>query len=177
MARSPSSRATKVGQTAPSFALPDASGVTTHSDEYLQRGALVISFYRGLWCPYCNIELEALQETVADIRATGAELVVISPQTAANSRRSARVGRLNFQLLIDKGNEVAAEFGLRCPRISSNYTRHSAITWPSSMAMIVGRYRCRHGLLSIPAGSSSMPRLTRITPFGPIREIFYRYLK
>lgn len=106
-------KAIKVGQGAPSFVLPDADGVTFASEDCLARGPLVISFYRGLWCPYCNIELQALQETLSAFRARGAELVVISPQTAVNSRRSARTANLQFPILVDKGNVVAAEFGLR----------------------------------------------------------------
>jgi peroxiredoxin len=106
-------RAAAVGQSAPAFALPDADGAIVRSDERLERGPLVISFYRGLWCPYCNLELQALQETLEEIRARGAELVVISPQTAVNSRRSMRTAGLAFPILFDKGNAVAAEFGLR----------------------------------------------------------------
>jgi len=52
-------------------------------------GPLVLSFYRGIWCPYCNLEMQALQEALAEISQRGAELVVVSPQTQADSRRLA----------------------------------------------------------------------------------------
>lgn len=106
-------RALKPGDRAPAFSLPDADGAAVRSDELLAGGPLVVSFYRGVWCPYCNLELEALQERLSDIQARGARLVVISPQSAANSRRSARIAGLGFPMLIDKGNTVAAAFGLR----------------------------------------------------------------
>jgi peroxiredoxin len=106
-------RAARVGQQAPDFSLPDSDGAIVRSNDLLARGPLVISFYRGLWCPYCNLELQALQESIGDIRRAGAELVVISPQTAVNSRRSIRAANLQFPILIDKGNAVAARFGLR----------------------------------------------------------------
>ena len=106
-------RAARVGDAVQGFTLPDITGAIFRSKEHWGRGPLVVSFYRGFWCPYCNIELEALQETLGEIRARGAALVVISPQTAANSRRSTRVRGLQFPILIDQGNHVAAQFGLR----------------------------------------------------------------
>ncbi|SAK49183.1 AhpC/TSA family protein [Caballeronia pedi] len=106
-------RAKKVGDVAPTFILQDADGNTVSSTELLTKGALVISFYRGVWCPYCNIELQSLQEALPTIRELGGNLVAISPQTAPNSRRSARENKLDFPILSDPGNEVAAAFGLR----------------------------------------------------------------
>jgi peroxiredoxin len=106
-------RALKAGDKAPSFLLKDANGKTVSSAELLARGPLVLSFYRGVWCPYCNMELQALQEALPTFRALGAELVAISPQNAVNSRKSIRSNGLNFPILSDPGNEIAATFGLR----------------------------------------------------------------
>jgi peroxiredoxin len=106
-------RALKAGDTAPSFVLKDADGKTVSSAEMLARGPLVVSFYRGVWCPYCNMELQALQETLPSFRELGAGLVAISPQNAVNSRKSVRTNRLDFPILSDPGNETAAAFGLR----------------------------------------------------------------
>ncbi|MDR5821251.1 peroxiredoxin-like family protein [Caballeronia sp. LZ043] len=105
--------AKKVGDVAPTFRLRDAEGNEVSSLEMLTQGPLVISFYRGVWCPYCNMELQALQEALPHFRELGANLVAISPQTAPNSRRSARENKLEFPILSDPGNEVAAAFGLR----------------------------------------------------------------
>lgn len=106
-------RALKVGDREPDFTLPGPDGQTVASRDLLARGPLVITFYRGVWCPYCNAELQALQEALPEIQAAGASLVAISPENAANSRKSTRQNELSFPILTDKGNEIAAAFGLR----------------------------------------------------------------
>jgi peroxiredoxin len=106
-------RAKKAGDTAPLFTLNDPEGHPVSSRELLARGPLVISFYRGVWCPYCNFELQALQDSLGDITTRGASLVAISPQTAANSRKSQRDNKLAFPILSDAKSEVADAFGIR----------------------------------------------------------------
>jgi peroxiredoxin len=106
-------RALKAGDRAPAFTLKDPEGKPVSSAELLAKGPLVISFYRGVWCPYCNLELQALQETLPQFEALGASLVAISPQTAANSRKSQRQNKLDFPILSDTHNDLAAAFGLR----------------------------------------------------------------
>lgn len=106
-------RALKAGDKAPSFVLHDSDGKPVSSAELLALGPLIVSFYRGVWCPYCNMELQALQEALPAFRDVGARLVAISPQTAANSRKSKRNNNLGFPILSDAGNETAAAFGLR----------------------------------------------------------------
>ena len=106
-------RALKAGDRMPTFTLNDPDGQPVSSAELLARGPLIISFYRGVWCPYCNMELQALQAALADFRAAGASLVAISPQSAVNSRKSVRQNGLDFPILSDQRNDVAAAFGLR----------------------------------------------------------------
>ena len=106
-------RARKAGDRAPEFILNNPDGKPVSSRELLARGPLVISFYRGVWCPYCNLELQALQETLADITARGASLIAISPQTAPNSRKSQRDNKLGFPILSDVKSQVASAFGIR----------------------------------------------------------------
>lgn len=106
-------KALGVGAQAPAFTLPNAAGDHIASADLLAKGPLVLTFYRGVWCPYCNMELQALQAALPDITARGASLVAISPQTAINSRRSERDNGLDFPILTDHGNAVAAAFGLR----------------------------------------------------------------
>lgn len=107
------SRALKAGNGAPAFALNDPEGQRVSSANLLARGPLVISFYRGVWCPYCNMELRALQEALPSFEQLGASLVAVSPQTTANSRKSVRQNALGFPILSDPHNAVAAAFGLR----------------------------------------------------------------
>lgn len=106
-------RALKAGDTAPAFTLMNSEGVEVSSAELLRSGPLVLTFYRGFWCPYCNMDLQALEAARPAVAAQGAQLVAVSPQLAASNRRAQRENNLNFQILSDPGNEVAALFGLR----------------------------------------------------------------
>lgn len=102
-----------LGAKAPVFTLPSHDGIPVSSLHLLSLGPLVVSFYRGVWCPYCNMELNALQGALSGIDAAGGALVAISPQTSANSRRAVRENGLEFPILGDAGNTVADAFGLR----------------------------------------------------------------
>ena len=106
-------RALKVGDDAPPFKLKDPGGHEVSSDDLLVRGPLIVSFYRGVWCPYCNMDLQALEAVLPEFQRRGAGLVAISPQMPANSRRSQRENHLHFPILSDPGNNVAAAFGLK----------------------------------------------------------------
>ncbi|MCA8300247.1 AhpC/TSA family protein [Burkholderia seminalis] len=106
-------KALKVGDRAPTFTLKDAEGTSYSSTDLLARGPLIVTFYRGVWCPYCNFDLQAIQASLPDLESRGAQLVAISPQTAPNSRRSQRENHVTFPILSDPGNEVAAAFGIR----------------------------------------------------------------
>jgi peroxiredoxin len=106
-------RALKAGDLAPEFTLNDPDGTPVSSTELLNKGPLVVSFYRGVWCPYCNLELQALEAALAAFNAHGANLIAISPQNAVNSRKSVRTNSLSFPILTDTHNDVAAAFGIR----------------------------------------------------------------
>ncbi len=105
-------RALQPGDTAPTFALPDGDGMLWRSEDLLRSGPLVIVFYRGRWCAYCNTQLAALQEIHSQIAAAGASLVAISPQTQKHSYMTRDMHKLRFPVLSDSGNEVAKQFGL-----------------------------------------------------------------
>jgi peroxiredoxin len=105
--------ALKAGQVAPAFNLKDANGNVVESAKLLASGPLVVTFYRGVWCPYCNIDLKAIEEARPFIEVKGASLVALSMQNAPNSRRSMRENGLGFPILVDKNGTVAEAFGLR----------------------------------------------------------------
>lgn len=105
-------KALKRGSHMPDFELPDATGKVVRSSDLRNEGLLLISFYRGHWCPYCNLELKALQERLADITAQGATLVAISPQTPDQSLSTQQKHELKFPVLSDESNKVAERFGL-----------------------------------------------------------------
>ena len=102
----------QVGDTVPPISLPNALGKTVNIQDLLTEGALVISFYRGQWCPYCNLELRALQQALPEFKALGASLVAISPQTPDNSLSTTEKNELSFEVLSDVGNQVARQLGL-----------------------------------------------------------------
>ena len=104
--------ALRAGTTAPSFVLPDAHGQHVALADLLRRGPVVVAFYRGDWCPYCDLQLKAYQEILPRIRAAGASLVAISPQTAKYCEITASKRSLDFPLLADLGNQVARSYGL-----------------------------------------------------------------
>lgn len=106
-------RALKAGDVAPAFTLEDADGKNISSRALLADGPLIVSFYRGVWCPYCNMDLKALEATRSEFEARGAQLVAISPQTPPNSRKSQRDNGLGFPILSDQDSKVADAFGIR----------------------------------------------------------------
>jgi peroxiredoxin len=106
-------KALRVGDQAPAFVLSDADGKRVSSADLLRQGPLIVTFYRGVWCPYCNMDLQAIESALPEFKRRGAQLVAVSPQTASNSRRSQRENNLSFPILSDPRNEVAATFGLR----------------------------------------------------------------
>jgi len=101
-----------IGDTAPNFALPDVHGRVIALPEALHSGPLILAFYRGGWCPYCNIQLRAYQAVLPAMTALGARLVAISPQLPDGSLSTAEANELTFDVLSDVGNRVARSFGL-----------------------------------------------------------------
>ena len=102
-------RALKAGDHAPAFELPDGDGMLWRSEDLLLSGPLVIVFYRGRWCAYCNAQLSALQEIHQQITAAGASLVAISPQTQKHSCMTRDMHKLRFPVLSDAGKSRGPE--------------------------------------------------------------------
>jgi peroxiredoxin len=94
------------------FTLPDPAGRSVSLTNILNAGPVVVTFYRGGWCPYCNIQLRAYQAILPELTALGARLVAISPQRAEGSLATSEANGLTFDVLSDVGNVVARAFGL-----------------------------------------------------------------
>jgi peroxiredoxin len=101
-----------VGSLAPEFSLPDNNGRKVRSADLLALGPLVINFFRGRWCPYCMAELAAWQCAYPAVRARGALMVAISPQTVHQNDLLLLQHPLPFPVLSDEGSAVASSFGL-----------------------------------------------------------------
>lgn len=112
IARNIEEQALKKGERLPPFSLTDALGEMRSSEELLKRGSLVLSFYRGGWCPYCNLELRALQKVLPEIKNHNATLLAISPELPDYSLTTREKYELEFPVLSDPDNQVAKKFGL-----------------------------------------------------------------
>lgn len=100
-------RVLPVGEKYPPFELADHKGNAVSSSEALERGRLVICFFRGRWCPFCVGQLEAMNRMVPEIKKAAATLMAISPQTVQQSFFMADQHKLRFPVLSDRGNQVA----------------------------------------------------------------------
>lgn len=104
--------AIKIGQKAPSFELPNPEGKSISLDSLLDNGPLVVTFYRGDWCPYCNLQLRALQAKLGEIYALGATLIAISPQVPDGSLTKNEIAEMEFTVLSDQDAKVASQYGV-----------------------------------------------------------------
>jgi len=98
------------GDKAPMFSLSNAVGEAVNLADLLKRSSVVLAFYRGTWCPYCNLQLNQYQQILPEIERLGANLVAISPQTPDESLNMKEKNELKFEVLSDNGNIVAKQF-------------------------------------------------------------------
>jgi peroxiredoxin len=108
----PFDRVPKPDDLVPEFSLPGASGETVSLLETLAGGPVVLTFYRGAWCPYCNIQLAAYERALPAIAEAGGCLIAISPQKPDGTLSMTEKNNLTFDVLSDAGNAVARQFGL-----------------------------------------------------------------
>ena len=101
-----------VGDRAPQFALPNASGRLVDLAELLAAGPVVLTFYRGAWCPYCNTQLRGLQQALPEIESLGAALVAVSPQVPDGSLELIDEHELTFEVLSDAKSRIASNYGI-----------------------------------------------------------------
>ena len=99
-----------VGDKAPLFGLPNPQGESIKLADLLQQGSVVLTFYRGVWCPYCNLEIKNLQAILPHIKAAGANLVAISPMTPDFSKNMQEQNALDFHVLSDVDNAVSRQY-------------------------------------------------------------------
>ena len=140
-----------VGDIISPFQLPNAYGKSVDISDLLKNGPLIITFYRGSWCPYCNLELRAYQSKIEEIHSYGAQVVAISPELPDSSLSNTEKLALSFEVLSDFGNVVAREFGLvfKLPenlvevykQLNSDITKHNGdASWelPIPATYVVG---------------------------------------
>lgn len=104
--------AIRIGEKAPNFKLPNARGRSVSLENLLENGPVVITFYRGDWCPYCNLQIKALQDILSEIHELGANLVAISPQVPDESLTKDEISTMDFGVLSDQDAKVAFQYGV-----------------------------------------------------------------
>lgn len=102
-----------VGAALPNIELNNQNGELVKSSELLKEGPIVITFYRGFWCAFCNIDLANLNHYVEEIENLGAKMITLSPERQPYSKKIIALQKLNFDILFDDGNQVAEQFGLK----------------------------------------------------------------
>ncbi|WP_165739736.1 peroxiredoxin-like family protein [Pseudoalteromonas sp. Z1A6] len=118
--------ALQIGQKVENFSLANHKGENIELADLLKKGPVIISFYRGGWCPYCNLELKALNDYLPQFKTQSAQLVAISPQLPDETLSTAQKNDLEFDVLSDVSNKVAEQFGLLFTldeRIQALYTQ------------------------------------------------------
>ncbi|KAI1187580.1 AhpC-TSA-domain-containing protein [Nemania serpens] len=106
------SKTIQVGDRLPEFAMTDATGNEVTSASLLAKGPLLITFYRGEWCPFCNIAIAFLQKHLPEFRARGVTLVAISPELPNNNMTATEKHALEFPVLTDLHNAFARKLGI-----------------------------------------------------------------
>lgn len=119
--------ALKMGDKAPDFSLKGANGETVSLSERLKSGPVVVLFYRGGWCPYCNMELKAYQDNLDTLSELGASLMAITPESPDNSMTTKEKNEISFDVLSDVNLEVSDKFGL-------------TFTLPAPLAEVYGNF-------------------------------------
>ncbi len=102
----------QIGQTVPDFTLPNTEGGNTTLATELAKGPVVVTFYRGGWCPYCNVQLKAMDSKIKEFDALGTRILAISPQLSHASLTTKKNDVLTFPVLSDVNNKVATSFGI-----------------------------------------------------------------
>ena len=92
--------------------MPNPEGALISLDDLLNKGPVVLTFYRGAWCPYCNLQLRALQTCLDEIHALGASLIAISPQVPDESMTKDEISEMDFIVLSDQDANVASQYGV-----------------------------------------------------------------
>jgi len=102
-----------VGDTAPDFTLPNAFGKNVSLSEVLKSGIVIIKFYRGEWCPICNLDLREVQQHLPQIKAFDASVFAISPQSPDDALTASEKNELGFEVLSDAKQEVIKAYNLQ----------------------------------------------------------------
>ncbi len=112
LARAMPSPGLRAGESAPDFTLFNAFGRRVKLSDQLKKGPVVLAFYRGAWCPFCNIELNALQRSLTHFKKYNASLIAVTPQRPGKSKEQIKKAEYTFEVLSDLDNSVMKSYNL-----------------------------------------------------------------
>ncbi|MHB2052978.1 peroxiredoxin-like family protein [Pseudomonas sp. VEM90] len=172
IARHPEDHVLKAGDNAPLAVLEDADGKAVDLRALLARGPLVLVFYRGLWCPFCNVVLSEYQQMAGDLAASGATLVAVSAQSRAATLKTRESLGVRYQLLSDPGNQLARQYGIVFelePELEAVYRALGAdlkalnecddLSLPMASAFVIGQDgRIRHAFVNVDYSERAEPQ-------------------
>ena len=102
----------RAGKSAPDFTLFNAFGRRVKLSDQLKKGPVVLAFYRGAWCPFCNIELNVLQRSLTHFKKYNASLIAVTPQKPDKSKEQIMKAEYTFEVLSDLDNSVMKSYNL-----------------------------------------------------------------
>ncbi|WP_293917743.1 MULTISPECIES: peroxiredoxin-like family protein [unclassified Sphingobacterium] len=102
----------RTGEKLPDFELPNVTNNTISSKQLLSNGKLIVVFFRGMWCPYCNLQIRELNNKLNLITDKNATLIAISPQSISHNNKMSVQNNLHFDVLTDKDNAYARKLGI-----------------------------------------------------------------
>jgi peroxiredoxin len=117
-------RAKNVGDEAPNFTLKNANGESVNLKTQLKNGPVILMWYRGGWCPYCNLTLKSMQDHLAQFTAAGAQLIALTPELPDSSLSTKEKNNLQFEVLSDLKNTIAKQYGVvftLTPEVAKKY--------------------------------------------------------
>lgn len=105
-------KAVKKGDSYIDFSLPNVDGKQVKLSQKLKQGPIILTFYRGGWCPYCNLQLKAYQDHLEKFEQAGGQLIAISPESMDSAETTVKKNDLKFEILTDNMNKYARKYGL-----------------------------------------------------------------
>jgi len=102
----------RAGDIAPDFTLFNAFGIRVKLSDQLKKGPVILAFYRGAWCPFCNIELNVLQRSLTHFKKYNASLIAVTPQMPDKSKEQIEKAEYTFEVLSDLDDSVMKSYNL-----------------------------------------------------------------
>lgn len=119
--------ALKIGDQAFLFSAKDQNGQMVNLSKQLEKGPVVLFFYRGSWCPYCNKQMKEIADSIGLIKAKGATVIAITPETTASMQKIINKTNPNFSLLHDEQYQIMKGYKVNFDVDANTINRYQAM--------------------------------------------------